>query len=127
MVALKDVPATIETVRRQAQFGRKHVHRSKREQAQGGFSSRDSVYNFVDRAVSAGSDDFLETFVRGVTGQCFRFARTRSSAQDRPAGERFYSIAPTICAVAACRRIENDDGLIHWAIFFRAFLRASAA
>ncbi len=112
MLLLNDFPAESEIGCWQTKLGRKHVHCAHRQQTERGRSPCNSVYDFVDRSVSARCDDDFESFGCGVTRHAFRFTRARGGADRRAAGDRFDAAPPAPRAFTARRRIKNDDRVV---------------
>ena len=97
----------------QTELGRENVDRADWQQAEHGGAAGQAIYYFIDCAVAARRHDLFETFARGVTRECFRFAGLRRRAHYGIARQRFHTRAPTVRFLAMGGRIENDDGVIH--------------
>ena len=113
MSFLNDIPTRLEIVQGQTELGRENIDRADRQQAEHGGTAGKAIYHFIDCAVAARRHDFFETFARGVTGECFRFAGLRRGAYYGIARQRFHTRAPAARFLAMGSRIENDDGVIH--------------
>ena len=99
--------------RGQAQLGGVDVHGAKREKAERGLRARDSVHDFVHRAVASGRDDAGESFRDRVAGEGFRFARTLGKIQRGAARKSLHAHLQAVSALAARGGVEDDGDAFH--------------
>ena len=71
-----NVPATLETVQRQAKLHRENVDTAHREHTQGGIAAGESICYLVDCSVAACSDDPGKSLLDCAPGQSPRLRQT---------------------------------------------------
>src|ERR1700730_6930722 len=113
VAAFDDLPAKLEIMRRKAELHREHVSCSHRQQTERGATASQTIYDFVNGAIAAGSHDLFETLVGRSPRQCFGFATMSGAAGSAIARQRLHLSAPAFRAFAVRGGVENDDGVIH--------------
>ena len=113
VLALNNIPAKSEIVRREAELRGKNVHGADGQEAERGIASCQTVDHLVDGSVTAGRYNFFEPFLSRVSRERFRFAGPRRGAYDGAASDRFDPRAPTLPFLTSRGWVENDDGVTH--------------